>query len=51
VEHTTALLNKFQVLVQVFRHARASHTRIIRIVASLVNRRIQVTPLKTYGAA
>jgi hypothetical protein len=51
VEHTNALLNKFQVLVQVFRHARASHTQIIRIVAGLVNRRIQVTPLKTYPAA
>ena len=51
VEHTNALLNKFQVLVQVFRHARTSHTRIIRVVAGLVNRRIQVTPLKTYAAA
>jgi len=51
VEHTNALLNKFQVLVQVFRHARASHTQIIRVVAGLVNRRIQVTPLKTYVAA
>lgn len=38
-------------LVQVFRHARASQTRIIRVVAGLVNRRIQVTPLKTYAAA
>lgn len=51
VEHPNALLNKFQVLVQVFRHARASHTQTIRIVAGLVNRRIQVTPLKTYAAA
>jgi hypothetical protein len=51
VEHTNALLNKFQALVQVFRHARASHTRIIRVVAGLVNRRIQVTPLKTYAVA
>ena len=51
VEHTNAVLNKFQVLVQVFRHARTSHTQIIRIVAGLVNRRIQVTPLKTYAAA
>jgi len=25
--------------------------RIIRVVAGLVNRRIQVTPLKTYAAA
>ena len=51
VEHTNALLNKFQALVQVFRQARASHTQIIRVVAGLVNRRIQVTPLKTYAAA
>lgn len=50
VEHTNALLNKFQALVQVFRHARSSHTRIIRVIAGLVNRRIQVTPLKTYAA-
>ena len=51
VEHTNALLNKFQVLVQVFRHTHASHNQIIRVVAGLVNRRIQVTPLKTYAAA
>ena len=51
VEHTNALLNKFQALVQVFRQARTSHTRIIRVIAGLVNRRIQVTPLKTYTAA
>jgi hypothetical protein len=50
VEHTNALLNKFQVLVQVFRHARTSHTRIIRVVAGLVNRRIQMVPLKAYAA-
>jgi hypothetical protein len=51
VEHTNAVLNKFQALVQVFRQARTSHTRIIRVVAGLANRRIQVTPLKTYAAA
>ena len=51
VEHTNALLNKFQVLVQVFRHVRASHTQIIRVVAGLVNRRIQLKPLKIYAAA
>ncbi len=50
VEHTNAVLNKFQVLVQVFRHARTSHTRLIRVIAGLVNRRIQVTPLKVYAA-
>lgn len=51
VEHTNALLNKFQVLVQVFRHTRTSHTQIIRAIAGLVNRRIQMVPLKTYAAA
>lgn len=51
VEHTNALLNKFQALVQVFRQARTSHTRIIRVIAGLINRRIQVTPLKTYTVA
>ena len=51
VEHTMAQLNKFQVLVQVFRHARTSHSWIFRIVAGLVNRQIQATPLKTYAAA
>jgi len=51
VEHTMAQLNKFQVLVHVFRHARSAHSWIFRIVAGLVNRQIQVTPLKSYGAA
>ena len=51
VEHTNALLNKFQVLVQVFRHRRAWHSQIIRVVAGLVNRRIQAKPLKTYAVA
>lgn len=50
VEHTNALLNRFQVLAQVFRHARAWHSRIIRVVAGLVNRRIRARPLKTYAA-
>lgn len=51
VEHTNALLNKFQVLVQVFRHGRAWHSQLIRVVAGLVNRRIQAKPLKTYAVA
>ena len=51
VEHSIAQMNRFQVLVQVFRHDRSSHTRFVRIVAGLVNRRIQVVPLKTYAAA
>lgn len=51
VEHTIAQLNRFQVLVQVFRHARNSHSRILRVVAGLVNRGIQTTPLKMYAGA
>lgn len=51
VEHTIAQLNRFQILRQVFRHSRDSHTPIVRIVAALVNRRIQLMPLKTYVAA
>lgn len=49
VEHTIAQLNQFQVLAQVFRHARSGHSDIIRVVAMLVNRRIQLRPLKTYS--
>lgn len=51
VEHTIAQLNRFQVLVQVFRHQRDGHSRIVRIVAGLANRRIQATPLKLYATA
>lgn len=51
VEHTIAQTNKFQILVQVFRHKLAGHTSLFRIVCSLVNRRIQVRPLKQYAAA
>ncbi|HKZ68673.1 MAG TPA: transposase family protein [Anaerolineales bacterium] len=49
VEHTLAQMNKFAVVAQVFRHALDSHSRIFRIVAGLVNRRIEVKPLKTYA--
>jgi len=51
VEHTIAQLNRFQVLVQVFRHQRDGHSHIVRIVAGLVNRRIGATPLKLYATA
>jgi hypothetical protein len=51
IEHTLAQLTRFQVLRQVFRHARPAHTRIVRIVAGLVNRRIEVMPLKSYASA
>lgn len=51
VEHVMAQLSRFQVLSQVFRHCRAGHSRIVRVVAGLVNRRIAVKPLKTYRTA
>jgi len=51
VEHTLAQMNRFQVLVQLFRHNRGIHGQIVRIIAGLVNRCIQVRPLKTYASA
>jgi hypothetical protein len=50
VEHTLAQMSQFQVLAQVFRHDRTSHSGIVRVVAWLVNRRIAAQPLKVYGA-
>lgn len=51
VEHTLAQLNRYTVLRQVYRGFRSGHTRVVRVVAGLVNRRIEVVPLKTYDAA
>ncbi len=51
VEHTMAQLNKFQVLVQRFRHQLSKHSSVFRIVCGLVNRRIQLCPLKKYSPA
>jgi hypothetical protein len=51
VEHTNAQLNQFQVLAQVYRHAREGHRRVVRAVAYLVNRRIRERPLKRYPVA
>lgn len=51
VEHTMAQLNRFTVLRHVFRaQKRDGHTRVVRVVAKLVNRRLVVKPLKTYAA-
>jgi hypothetical protein len=51
VEHTMAQLNRFTVLRQVFRaKKRERHSRVTRVVAKLVNRRLAVTPLKTHAA-
>jgi DDE superfamily endonuclease len=49
IEHVMAQLNRFQVLKQVFRSAFQRHTRAIRVVAALVDRRIAEVPLKTYA--
>jgi len=51
VEHTMAQLNRFTVLRQVFRgQQRGRHSRVVRVVARLVNRRLRVKPLKSYAA-
>ena len=51
VEHVMAQLNRFQVPRQVFRSAFGRHTQVFRVVALLVDRRVAVTPLKTYPTA
>jgi len=51
VEHTMAQLNKFQILAQRFRHQLTKHSLIFRIVCGLINRRIQLRPLKLYSPA
>jgi hypothetical protein len=51
VEHTNAQLNRFAVLAQVWRNERSAHSRVVRVVAGLVNRAIHACPLKTYRAA
>ena len=48
IEHVMAQLNRFQVLKQVFRSVFGRHTRVIRVVAALVDRRIAAVPLKTF---
>lgn len=51
VEHVMAQLNRFQVLRQTYRGVLGRHTQVFRVVALLVDRRIAVTPLKTYPVA
>ena len=55
VEHSIAQLNRFTVLRQVFRGREKNHadrhSRAVRVVARLVNRRIRECPLKTYKTA
>ena len=51
VEHVMAQLNRFQILRQTFRSVLGQHSRVFRVVALLVDRRVAVTPLKTYPTA
>jgi hypothetical protein len=51
VEHSLAQANQFQVLAQVFRHAHGQHSQVMRVVAGLVNRRLEKQPLKSYSNA
>jgi DDE superfamily endonuclease len=49
IEHVNAQLNRFQALKQAFRSVFDRHSRVIRVVAALVDRRIAAVPLKTYA--
>ncbi len=49
VEHSLAQANQFQALAQVFRHGHDRHPQVMRVVAGLVNRRLDKRPLKTYA--
>jgi DDE superfamily endonuclease/Helix-turn-helix of DDE superfamily endonuclease len=49
VEHSLAQMTQFQSLAQVYRHDRAHHSLVTRVVAGLVNRRIAKRPLKVYA--
>jgi hypothetical protein len=55
VEHAIAQLNRFTALRQVFRGREYNHgvhhSRAVRVVARLVNRRVRVCPLKVYAKA
>jgi hypothetical protein len=51
VEHSFAQVGAFQSLSQVFRHDISRHNQLFRIVAHLVNQRIEHRPLKTYQQA
>jgi IS5 family transposase len=51
VEHVMAQLNRFQILRQTFRTVLGQHTRVFRVVALLVDRRVAAVPLKSYPAA
>jgi len=49
VEHSLAQANQFQALAQVWRHGHDQHPQAVRVVAGLVNRRLDRRPLKSYA--
>ena len=54
VEHSLAQVNQFQCLAQVWRqghddHSHDQHSQVMRVVAGLVNLRLDKRPLKRYG--
>jgi hypothetical protein len=55
VEHAIAQMNRFTALRQVFRGRECNHgvhhSRAVRVVARLVNRRTRLCPLKVYAKA
>lgn len=51
VEHTLAQMGRYQALKQVWRSDVPRHSRAIRAVAVLVDRRTRALPLKTYAVA
>jgi hypothetical protein len=51
VEHTLAQMGRYQALRQVWRSDVPRHSRAIRAVAVLVDRRTRAVPLKTYAVA
>jgi hypothetical protein len=51
VEHVICQMNKYQALAQTYRNQPKTHPIVIRVVAGLVNRRTQTTPLRVCQAA
>lgn len=47
VEHVICQMNKYQALAQTYRNQPKTHAKVIRVIAGLVNRRTETTPLRT----
>jgi hypothetical protein len=50
VEHAICQMNKYQALAQTYRSQPKTHSSVIRVIAGLVNRRTQTTPLRVCQA-